>query len=881
MKPRFLLSVLWLCVLLATAERSGLAQPKNPVGMELASPLAITDKPFSVLTRFRRWFPIGVTLSNSGDPVRGTLTLKLFASGGDTGAVSTFVTEVDLPTVARKRVWLYGRLERGECDQAEVTLRGRGIETLVTRFDLRAPDAGARVVLTISDSDEKLAYLGGIGNRRLGIVEDLNDDTQMPGSAPNIATKNGVNPNATRRWVQALGKGREWIPDRWIGLDAVDAVVLQDFPHTALTPQQIPALRGYVASGGALIVLGGANWQRLATSPLADLWPVTPTASTVASSAEVRSLVANYVTKANLDGGDRLGGAPVLMTRGTLKPGAQFEVGSEKSPLLALNRSGAGQVLFLAVDPTQPPFLGWSGLGELWATVFGKTKRANRLEGVDARLEMPAYSPSTGYGRYGNAYGYEGNGVSEPTTSLWTEMVRSPQLRTPPVSYIAWFLALYVFCLVPVNYCVLRYLDRRELAWVTVPIIVVGFSMMSYFAAVRIKGTVVRTRHVNIVQSSAGSGVARADAMMWLFSPRKSTYSVQGDDPAMIVAPYLDGVRDSNRDEATIVEPADASFQIRDTLVNMWDFKTFVGQSVVGIGGGIAVQPTKTGLQISNNSKTNLQGVVVVSGGRVVAYGDVGAGQSTSKVLSQEGNGNIDPSQMGAIQRASDLNRIFPVDGAGARQNMAKSALSVALGTNYGKSFEGAMLLAWSREAVARVAAQGEAPQGQDVTLWLVRLPENLSIGERKADTSEQASVKLVDIENIGQRRIYEADFATANAPTRSIEVRVRGAFEDQNYMYGNRYNRRYNPRTGQYDNQNWSKTAPLTRVEAWNFSTRQWQAIGTQSKATKAGRQWSWSSRVDGSPLRNLVREDGTMRLRFGMPHQMVRIQAVRVERR
>lgn len=893
MKPRFFSPALWLCVLFVAHARSGLAQPQNPIGMELASPLAITDKPFSVLARFRRWFPIAVTLSNSGEPVRGTLTLRLFASGGETGAVSTFVTDVDLPTVARKRVWLYGRLERGECDQAEVTFRGRGIETLGARFDLRAPDEGSRVVLTISDRDEKLAYLGGMPNRRLGVVEDLDENEQLPSAIPNAAMKNGVNPNATRRWVQALGKSHEWIPERWIGLDAVDAIVLQDFPHTSLTPSQLSALRGYVAAGGALIALGGAGWQRLSTSPLADLWPVTPTASTVASGAEVSSLVANYVTKANLDAGDRLGGAPVLMARGTLKPSAQIEAGNARSPLLAMNRSGAGQVLFLAIDPTQPPFLGWSGLSELWATVFGKTKRANRLEGVDARLEMPGFASSTAntYNRYGNPYGYQrDNSVSEPTTSLWTEMVRSPQLRTPPVSYIAWFLALYVFFLVPVNYCVLRYLDRRELAWVTVPVIVVGFSMMSYFAAVRIKGTVVRTRHVNIVQSSQNSGVARADAMLWLFSPRKSTYTVLGNDPAMAVAPYLDGVRDANRDEATIVEAADAPFAVQDTLVNMWDFKTFVGQSVVNVGRGVAVQPTKTGLQISNNTKTNLRGVVVVAGGRVVSYGDVGAGQSTSKELTGENSGSIDPSQMGAIQRASQLDKVFPSDGAGAYQNMAKAALSVALGAGYGKSFEGALLLGWSRQPVVRVTAQGEDPQAQDVTLWLVRLPANLSFPDRAAASATPAVVKLVDSETLaadgksqwlGQRHIYEADFGIASAPLRTIDIFIRGDIRAEDY----RYNFRYNPRRGYgnlsgFGNSNWNSAEPLSRVEAWNFATRAWQSIGRATKAKKTGPQWSWVTELSSATARSLLREGGTMRLRLSLPHQMARIQSVRVER-
>ena len=75
---------------------------------------------------------------------------------------------------------------------------------------------------------------------------------------------------------------------------------------------------------------------------------------------------------------------------------------------------------------------------------------------------------------------YYNDDEGSPTTltgSLLSALSKAPQLRMPPVSRIAWFLALYVFFLVPLNYAVLRLIDRRELAWVTIPVIVVAFSL--------------------------------------------------------------------------------------------------------------------------------------------------------------------------------------------------------------------------------------------------------------------------------------------------------------------------------------------------------------------------------------------------------------------
>jgi hypothetical protein len=876
----------WLILFTLWSWSAGVAQTASPIKMDVASPLAVTDKPLAVQVRFGRWFPVAVTLSNTGEPVRGTLTLKLSSSTNEQHATSTFVTEVDLPTVARKRVWLYGRLERGESNQATVTWSGRGIETREVRFVLDTPDAGARVVLTISDSEERLSYLSGLNNRRLGIAEEMEDGNFVPDAA---ATRGGVNPNQARRFAQPLGKAHEWVPDRAIGLDGLDAVVLHDFPHTALTPEQLTAVRGYVASGGALIVLGGSQWQRLATSPLADLWPLTPASSTPASAAEVRSLVNNYVTKNEMDAGDRLGGAPVIVVRSTLKPGSDLLAGSTSAPMMALALSGAGQVVFLAFDPTQPPFLGWSGLGELWATVFSKTARPGVIQSVDKRLEMPGYTPDQGGNyRYQYAEQSDANAV-QPTNLLWTEMVRSPQMRTPPVSYIAWFLALYVFFLVPVNYCVLRFLDRRELAWVTVPVIVLAFSLLSYFAALRIKGSIVRTRHVNIVQGSLGSTTARSDAMLWLFSPRKSTYEIVGSDPQVVAAPYLDGSRSNSRDESTIWQPGvQQPFAVRDTLINMWDYKTFTGHAAVSLGKGIEVRRAGSNLEVVNNSGHDLRGVMLVNGGRVATYGDLANGQRASKVLRMEDNGAVDPGLRGAIERATAWDKIFPRQDADAYRKMAQGALGVALGSNFGKNSEGVMLVAWSTKPVMRLAATGEDPQAQDVALWVLRAGANAVPAVGVAQT-QMAGVKLVGVESgkipgnqspaatteyLPQSRTYEANFAT---PPDDVTIALRGQISNP-YGYGYRYG--YLP--GMENPEYWKKLRQIEKVEVWNFAARRWQSISGQLTRTNKGNSetWQWQGRLKTAALQNSVRRpDNVLRLRVQLPHGIVRVRSVRLE--
>ncbi|HEX8834534.1 MAG TPA: hypothetical protein VF719_10055, partial [Abditibacteriaceae bacterium] len=499
------------------------ARAADAVRLEIASPFERTPKPLTVQVKFARWFPVGVTLTNTGDAVNGRLTLQLTSSGGPVGQRQRAIVahaDVDLPTNARKRVWLYGRADGVEWDGAVVRFAARGLKTLEAPFGLESTDIGTRVVVTVGDAGEKLSYLSGFKDRRLSNLKELqaeNPDGANYGNMPQPANAQG--------YVRPLGASHEMVPDRWIGLEAADAVVLQDFAHTSLTPPQVAALRGYVAGGGTLVVPAGANWQRLAQSPLADLWPVTPTGSGSATTTETAEIVRRYVTGNRLSGADRLGGAPVVLTRGPLRPGAQKWAGVGATPLLASRAAGAGAVLWLAMDPTKPPFIGWSGHSALWVELFDHGPRTVRLESVDSSLRL-GFQP--------NAYRYNLNGAGSDATGSILQVIKAlPQLQMPPTSVIAWFLSLYVFILVPVNYFVLRYFDRRELAWITVPAIAVAFSVMSYGAARSIKGTELLARHVNIVQGDGSGGLARADSMLWIRSPRKASYRVASSNPQM------------------------------------------------------------------------------------------------------------------------------------------------------------------------------------------------------------------------------------------------------------------------------------------------------------------------------------------------------------
>ncbi|HVF09276.1 MAG TPA: hypothetical protein VNA16_00635 [Abditibacteriaceae bacterium] len=918
----------WLAALVALA--GGVlpraARAADPVTMEIMSPLAQTEKPLILQVRMGRWFPVAVTLSNTGDAVQGTLTLRLTSTSGEDRPSSQFFTPVELgPNQARKRIWLYGRMEGAEYDGAEVQFSGRGFKTLRETCVLKPPDsAGTRIVLTISDTDERLSYLQGLRGPGLGLAKSLKDDEEAFGGG---ASAPGLMPTL----VRPLGAAHEWVPDRWIGFDAVDTLVLHDFPHTALTTEQLTALRGYVAGGGCLIVLGGANGQRLAQSPLADLWPVAPGATGTATPAEVSTLINRYVDVPRLTGADRLGGAPILVGRSTLRPRARHLAGSLASPLLAGAAVGAGEVLFLAVDPTRPPFLGWSGNAGLWADMFKRATPPRRLESVATDAGAGPYGGPGGMGGMGApppGYGYPGQAnaaASTPTGQLWTALSAARQLRTPPVSYIVWFLALYVFFLVPVNYCVLRYFDRRELAWITIPVIVVAFSVMSYAAALSIHGNAILLRHVAIVQGAADSGAARTDAMLWLFSPRKTTYNITSADPQMVVGDYATG-DDSAYPRLALREPGVAAAFAADAPVNMWDSRVFVGHAVSDIGKGVRVQAGASHPSVQNNTGQDLRGVVVVMGGAVRGYGDVASGATASTPRATDGITTIDPTLVSRIQRAAGLEKIFPAVGEENLNAIAQQSLTATLGPDFGKMHSGNWLIAWSdqppgaKDHPATALTIGEKVRlAHYVTLFIFRLPDGVGLtkspgrGALKGTVpgiKREATVRLTGYEsatsgpsgasggpnsataaatmtydcalaaatggaaNVGQAKVGEAQ------PWRQLTVTAQGNRDPYGYQQpprgvppgwpGNsRPAVRVNPK----------KAPPPVQLQIWNFKRRQWQSLrGRLSDQSGAG-AWTYQDVVPDAQTGECVQEpDNLVRIRVRTAHNSVRVNSLQV---
>ena len=109
-----------------------------------------------------------------------------------------------------------------------------------------------------------------------------------------------------------------------------------------------------------------------------------------------------------------------------------------------------------------------------------------------------------------------------------------PTLALPPITGLLALLIAYIVLIGPINYLVLKRLDRREWAWVTMPILIVVFAAGAYAYGALLRGSDVIVNEVAIVRGAPGATEGSAQAYLGVFSPSRSVYQVSVPGGALL-----------------------------------------------------------------------------------------------------------------------------------------------------------------------------------------------------------------------------------------------------------------------------------------------------------------------------------------------------------
>ncbi len=388
------------------------------------------------------------------------------------------------------------------------------------------------------------------------------------------------------------------IPDRVEGLAAVDWLLFNDIDSGNLSTDQQTALRDWVAGGGHLVVTGGANWQRTAAG-FNDVLPLVPEGSVTLDNLNA---IGQWLRR----GDDRLNEATVVAT-GALQPAADVLLETDEAvPLLARRLYGNGTIDYLTADPNALPLRGWDGLNALWLVL------------ATSVAPQPSWA----------------NGIADWTQADQAVNVLPGVNLLPNILPLCGFLALYIGLIGPLNYVILNRLNRREWAWLSIPILIVAFSAFAWTIGFNLRGNDVTLSRLAVVQSWADSDRARVTELVGLLSPRRAQYSLSaaGESflrpiPRSIQTQSIlgSGVQSSTTIEQTDVFravdfPVDASFIAGFSASTMIEKPAISGQATLFYDPATGDQKVRGSIQ--NNTEQTLERPVILARGQALMLED-------------------------------------------------------------------------------------------------------------------------------------------------------------------------------------------------------------------------------------------------------------------
>jgi hypothetical protein len=526
-----------------------------------ADPITLQVRPL-VAGRFEDggWLGVTVSLTNNGSPVNG----RIEATGQD-GPVRR---AVELPAGAHKQVTLLLR-PSAFTRQVEVRFQTDSGTSLAT---------GAADVKVLERSGANVALFGDAQGNLRAQLGSRGDGLPEP-----------------------IGLAAADLPERPEPLAGLETIVWAGDSST-LTEAQRRALERWIAAGGDLIVIGGADWQAR-TAAFDDLLPVTDLASLDdAPFAGLATWSGSDLPAAAMHG---------TIAVGTLRPDA-FALTREQDALLSTRSSGAGSVTFVGADLATGPFRDWPGATSFWSRLL-----------PDDRLQQQFAGPG-----------------SVPQQQIDAQMSQAlanlPALQVPPAELLLLVIGAYIVLIGPASYFVLRRWDRRELAWVTAPALVIAFSAGSYGIGASMKGSDIIVNEVSVVRTTSGASAASVSTYAGVFSPSRSTYdlTVRGDALISSLASVFDG---SGQPVQRATEQGDPA-HLRGLSVSVFGLQGIRADTMIAYRPALDVTWHDEGRQltgrVTNVSDEPLTDVAVIAAGGGTKIGDLAAGASHEFTLS-------------------------------------------------------------------------------------------------------------------------------------------------------------------------------------------------------------------------------------------------------
>ena len=519
------------------------------------------------------WTPAEIGIStNLTEPFEGVFTLSAQQDGLNTlNIVHPIVLTPNQPLalpLATKFDFHVGKCVLNIRDK-------RGRTRWEQAIDMWDFSTASRLLKVVQDQD---LLIGLVGQAQFGLLR-LRDDTAC------------MSPRGSGS-VCVGTKVARMMPWDWTGFVSLDLLVLYDPDWDLLRPQQVKAICDWVSNGGTLLLILGRH-PLPKDSPLATLIPFN---IGELRTCEVPSeVLAQWGLGANQR--ETVPAWSMSAKGGTLL--WQKTEAPDGGCLFGAGYAGFGRAAVLAFDPSRLSTEQTRRTAEFWT---------NRIA---ACLDVQADASATRPTPYGAQAGTgcrrtillksqapsDDNQQRMNQNQLWISIAQDAsnrvmsylyelrQMRPVSIWWVILTLSALAVLLGPVDYLVLKRLDKLPYTWLTSTGWILIFTVGAYYGVQYLRGGTMQLRAISVLDSVADSNCAWATYYTGLFAPRSDDYQLDGPKANQWwagMAPTRDVIWAGQHEVATrqiyCIQQDGANLPV-SLPINIWTVQSLLGES--------------------------------------------------------------------------------------------------------------------------------------------------------------------------------------------------------------------------------------------------------------------------------------------------------------
>ena len=592
------------------------------------------------------WTPVEIGISSTlTEPFAGSLNLSAKQDGLNTLNIThTFVLTPDVPL----HVPLVTKLAfaADKCSVRIADERGR------TRWhhDFELWDFSRRAGQALTAIGDKDLLIGLIGQRKFGLLR--------------LSEQTACQSERGRGKVYIQDKLPRMVPWDWTGFVSLDLLILYDPDWNLFNANQLNAISQWVSNGGKLLLILGTH-PLIEENPIARLLPF--------------EVLQAKETTINIDkledwGLNTAGPEAVVCWPFKPKPDARFyktdDTDNEKC-LFATGYTGFGRIGLLAFDPSIMTEIQKINAAQFWVNCIGAVLDDSQFKPIE--LETEQQTPNSQKGRrrgnrevyrglsphrsivlvednendsdnYRDEYQYDIGQAQAGSNAVMEYLYSISELRPLSIWWVILLLTLLAVLLGPVDYKVLKRMDRLPLTWATSAFWIILFSAGAYYGVQALRGGKMQFRIVSVLDGIKQSNCAWSTTYCGLFAPYSGDYKLEGLDDKQWwsgIAPaqeHLYAYRQQTGSRNIYCFQHDGSNLPYSLPINIWTMQCLINESPIQqmpIDAAVERRGDEIFLKIVNKAKIPVKrGYALFENNQAISFGSIG-GYSTEEFSGQ------------------------------------------------------------------------------------------------------------------------------------------------------------------------------------------------------------------------------------------------------